>query len=688
MTTDVSTHATDGLYEARGTKWTARLVAILAVVAACSGAIGTSRALAGTWMQVSCASGSTTAAASPGWSTLSSPNPSPHDGASTVCGDGQSMTTWLGTLEPAHAWASETLEYQPPTGSTLAGGSLDMQAIAAGHGPGTYAEAAVYAGKLSGTPAWSCAYDACPQGTRNSYIGQVQIPSNTGGNLFVGVICEGEEKSSCLEGEDTLLWANTVVTEARLLLSNDATPQANGFAGSLLEGQARGTQQLDLTATDTNGPGVYSVAVESEGKTLYSGVPDTNSGACVPTGTTGSGAMMFDSPQPCKQIESVELPVETTGVADGEHSVNVVVTDAAQNTTTTFAGNVTTHNAPLNISPPTIVAANGVGTGAELSSTPGEWSAPPGAGAITDAYQWERCSPTGTQCEPIPGATGVTYTPTAADAGQTVALSVTAVNRDGQTARASSVTGLVAAETGGPTEEVSATQNQAGNSAAVGTNAPPPPGTPNGVNASTIATIESVPARTVSRQFTASSLNIAGRLVSGSGTAITGATIEVLSKVRETRNATAIEHVSTGANGAFQANIPAGPSRTITFAYRAFANESNYAAVAKINESVAAAITLSITPKRVERSGTITITGQVLGFIPPSGVKLALEVFYHGRWVSMPATRTRSDGRFRLRYQFQHATGTFPFRIKVVGGQAGFPYSPGSGSNRVDVQAG
>lgn len=648
----------------------------LAVIVAAVMLVAPSAATAGNWMQVSCASGSTIAAASPGWSTWSSPNPPSNDGASTVCGDGQSMTTWLGTLESAHAWVSETLEYQPPTGSTLAGGSLDMQAIAAGHGPGAYAEAAVYAGKLGGTPAWSCDYDACPQGTRNSYIGQVQIPSDTGGDLFVGVICEGEEKSYCQEGEDTLLWADTVVTEAHLLLSNDATPQASGFVGSLLEGQSRGTQQLDLTATDTNGPGVYSLAVESEGKTLYSGVPDTNDGACVPSGTTGSGAMMFDSPQPCKQMESVEVPVETTGVADGQHSVEVKITDAAQNTTTTFAANITTHNAPIASSTPSIVAPEGVSEAVPLSSTAGEWSAPPAAGAITDVYQWERCSTAGTECEAIPGATGATYTPVQADAGHTLKLAVTGVNDDGQATAESQVTGIVAQATGSATFGDPPSEQAKADATAV----PPEPGAPNGTNATGSATIQLAVHGTVSRRYTNTALSIPGKLVNASGQPIADATIEVLGQTVGTSKPTLIAHATTAADGTFAVTVPPGPSRVIELAYRAFANAAAYAAQARLTESVSAEVLLHINSKHTRPTGTITLTGRVLGPIPAGGVNLGLEVWYHGHWVAFHAPNTRPDGRFTLHYQFQGATGRFPFRVKALSGQKGFPYRSGHSS--------
>ena len=94
-----------------------------------------SAATAGSWIQVSCPAGSHSVASSPGWSTFAGLSPDKYDGASTECGESQSMSAWLSTIEAAHMYDSQTLEYQPPTGSTLDGGWLQLNGLAAGHGP-------------------------------------------------------------------------------------------------------------------------------------------------------------------------------------------------------------------------------------------------------------------------------------------------------------------------------------------------------------------------------------------------------------------------------------------------------------------------------------------------------------------------------------------------------------------------
>jgi len=76
-----------------------------------------------------------------------------------------------------------------------------------------------------------------------------------------------------------------------------------------------------------------------------------------------------------------------------------------------------------------------------LTSSAGAWTAAPTA----FAYQWQRCSPAGTGCVNIPGATASTYTLTNADGTNTVRSTVGATNVNGASAFvASATTALVA----------------------------------------------------------------------------------------------------------------------------------------------------------------------------------------------------------------------------------------------------
>jgi hypothetical protein len=68
-----------------------------------------------------------------------------------------------------------------------------------------------------------------------------------------------------------------------------------------------------------------------------------------------------------------------------------------------------------------------VGPGATLTATTGTWTGSP----TSFAYQWRRCSPTTGACVDVAGATGTTYTVTAADSGSSIRLLVVATSASG-----------------------------------------------------------------------------------------------------------------------------------------------------------------------------------------------------------------------------------------------------------------
>jgi hypothetical protein len=94
---------------------------------------------------------------------------------------------------------------------------------------------------------------------------------------------------------------------------------------------------------------------------------------------------------------------------------------------------------PSNTSPPTISGT--AQKGQRLHADPGTWS---GTKPIHFAYQWQRCSSSGSNCANISGATDNDYTLTSADVGNTVRVVVTASNSAGTSTAASSPTAVVA----------------------------------------------------------------------------------------------------------------------------------------------------------------------------------------------------------------------------------------------------
>jgi hypothetical protein len=79
--------------------------------------------------------------------------------------------------------------------------------------------------------------------------------------------------------------------------------------------------------------------------------------------------------------------------------------------------------------------------GQALTTGTGSWSGQPTA----YAYQWQRCSSTGSACTNMAGATSTMYTLSTADVGATLRATVTASNAGGSTAATSAASGPVAA---------------------------------------------------------------------------------------------------------------------------------------------------------------------------------------------------------------------------------------------------
>jgi hypothetical protein len=96
--------------------------------------------------------------------------------------------------------------------------------------------------------------------------------------------------------------------------------------------------------------------------------------------------------------------------------------------------------APVNTTPPSISGSAVLGV--QLTVSNGSWSGTP---APTFKYQWQKCDANGANCADISGATAQSYTLAAADVGNKVLAIVTASNTAGSAAKASAVTGVVAA---------------------------------------------------------------------------------------------------------------------------------------------------------------------------------------------------------------------------------------------------
>ncbi len=313
--------------------------------------VGAATARAGTWMQVSCVNPNGSAAPSEGWTQSAGDPADPGAIASTQCSPGTPMVTELSDLAAAPANSAEYLTYQPPAGSALTGGSVDVNMSADGYGPSSGSPTSVAIARLyeptvntwfSQCVAWLVACGSGPD-----FSGVQNLPNDAQGQLIVGAGCVASSGTSaaCDTNPKNDAWALVQILWARLLLTSSMSPTGTGFTGSALQPGVRGTGHLVFTAAEPPGPGIYAVSVAIDGRTVYSGTPNTNGGQCVPVGTDpGTGALMFDHQQPCLTSEGVDAAVPTAGLPDGSHELAVTVTDAAGDSSTVLDQNITTSN--------------------------------------------------------------------------------------------------------------------------------------------------------------------------------------------------------------------------------------------------------------------------------------------------------------------------------------------------------
>jgi hypothetical protein len=662
-------------------------------------------ASAGNWVEVSCVNPNQSAAGSEGWSSFASGGGYGSNNG-TGCSPGSPMFGILSTAAAVGVGSAETIQYSPPGGSALVGGTVDVSMYADGGGYNASGTAVAYSPNYeysSSSVFFQCAngLTPCHNGT-NDYEGTLGLPSNRGGSFYLSAGCGGAPGYACNSGGSHGAWSLIYLWWANFTLSNGSSPAGSGFAGTLLQPNASGTADLGLTATDPGGPGVYAATVQIDGNNLYSATPDNNGGRCIAVGTQGA-ALMFDYNQPCKQTENVNIPVDTTNLSDGSHTVKVFIVDAAQNVSTVYDGTITTNNAPTIVNPPSVSGVAQVGS--TLTGTRGVFEARSGLGPLSSVSgQWLRCSGPGTGCAAIAGAASGTYTLVAADKGYTIEYGNTVEDSHKHKASSASAPTVAVAETPGSGGGCANGSCPGGNGGNGGNGSNGGPGsnsntttstsTTNNLNESisnealsiargaangTPATDQATMSVHWSASASASSVKISyasktraqGRLVASSGQPIADATIQVIGTPSSPGFPTYLEGtIKTAGDGTFVFDTQnRRPSRTLTFEYKSHVNDTSLAAQAQLSVGIPVPITLKITPRTISRGRTINMSGSVPGPIPAGGKQIVLQAlalgFHSVKWQTFNVVRTNRKGQFKALYRFRFA-GPAHYRVRAV----------------------
>jgi hypothetical protein len=412
---------------------------------------------------------------------------------------------------------------------------------------------------------------------------------------------------------------------ADLTLSDTESPTVSAVKGALAEAASvSGASDLEFHAGD-GGSGVYEVVVRVDGNVVSSAVPDEAGGHCRDLGGTSDGLPAFLYTQPCPPTASVDLPLDTTVIANGAHHLLVSVLDASGNATPVVDREVTVANA---------TAQNGGGGEEAGGGGPGSGSGNPGGG-----------SGSGTGAGTSSGAgsgggSGTSVSPAAGAFG-----SLAAVGQPNGTV-ASTQALLTAAWRGHGGEHLTGRYGAA---------------------------------RAVEGRLTGPD----GAAIAGAQIAVEQFPAYAGAKPRQLPTA------RTGADGRWRLALPRSiSSGELRFSYRAHVGDPLPVATRALTLSVRAAIALRVAPRIARSGGSIRFSGRLLGApIPRGGKQVVLEARSPGgRWLEFRVIRgrARAGGRFGFAYRFRlPGPARYEFRA-LCGAEADYPFAAGT-SNVVRV---
>jgi hypothetical protein len=154
------------------------------------------------------------------------------------------------------------------------------------------------------------------------------------------------------------------VYAADIDLVDDTPPAVSNVGGPLVAGGTlSGQQAISFNASDGQS-GVYGGSLVVDGHTIVSQILNTNSGACQSLNLTSDGQRSFEYAQPCPPSVSAGLTLNTSLLAAGQHSLELIVEDAAGNRDIAYNGTITTSG------PSSISVNGGLIRGGLTSSTP------------------------------------------------------------------------------------------------------------------------------------------------------------------------------------------------------------------------------------------------------------------------------------------------------------------------------
>jgi hypothetical protein len=496
----------------------------------------------------------------------------------------------------------------------------------------------------------------------------------------------------CTRSTPSTMRINTITFDLE-----DTQPPRAQLGGTLVApGWHRGTVPLDLAASDV-GAGVAGESATIDGAAVLGDAP-----ACatqlIENETRGTKM------QPCPSTASRSVEVDTTGLADGAHTIGGCATDFAGD-----GGCASEARIEVDNSPPTL-AVHGASEG-EVSATASDRYSGFGTGTISvrraDAEGWTDL-PTDLDRE---GSGAVTLSARLPDLGAgTYFLRAVATDVAGNSSSAQTRVSGSAAEAHGGAAGPGGKAARPGGKGPGGTGKAPSSAIDGRLSASGQAThlsarllasgsggprgARSIPRDAADRRASANgsgstvdygtAVEVRGRLTDSQRRGVDGRAVAVV-----VRGAAGVggdperRRVVTGHGGGFALRLPPGTSRRVAVAFH-----GGGGLAPSLRRSLAlrvrAAVSLAAEPTELDTGESVRLHGRVLlgpARVSRRGKLVAIQYLERatGRWRPALVVRTDAKGGFDTKYRFRYVTGLAEIRLRATApAEGGWPFARGS----------
>jgi hypothetical protein len=523
--------------------------------------------------------------------------------------------------------------------------------------------------------------------------------------ITVRVLCDGPNGHAGCAG--SVGWS--ALFGPKLYLADDAPPTVGAVSGSVTtDTTLKGAEGISYSAADLGGGVARLRLYVDRAPTAVDHVIDTNNGHCQ-ISATENGTWAFSWPKPCPGSVNAEELIDTTAIADGQRTITLKVVDAAQQEATLWTGSrLVANHPPVNVQLPLYAdqdpAVNPVVGHVISASSDGTWTGP----NLNISRSWVQCDGHGiiASCAAIPGATGLSYTPTAADVGHRLRLAVTATNPADSVTVYSSPTGIVTTPSSAEPMTPKPDPGKDGNDGEDGSNGTNVTGVPGstapvlpGVSVSTTVAhtfrgrIAGEPAGTTCPQdratlkfehvrggqvklgFGKASTAQVQLTCTTTGKAIEAAQLDIATRMGP-KPAVAADVTTDGAGHA-TLRLAKGAGRMVTVGYRMYADDPIARATATLKVMVNGKVALKASRRHLHNGQAVTLRGTLRGGeVPTRGVTLAVQWKDGHRWRPFAQIKSNRKGAFRYAYKFTRTSGkiTYALRVQVTKGQVDYPY--------------